>query len=184
MTTSRPRASDVAGRYSKATDGIDHINISPQGKTELGVLLAHYTESPFIHEYLGPFDSMEGYWYYVKGEKPDDKLRSLSGKQAYLYGKELPSIRRQFFREIIMDGNYFKIDQNERLKKLLVESELPLTQYYNYGKHSVAINPTTMPWLVPDFETLRHAFIYGVEREIVSYEDYQKILSPVRRVKK
>lgn len=180
MTNSRPRALDVAGRYSKDTDGIDHINISPQGKTELGVLLAHYTESHFVHEYLGPFDSMEGYWYYVKGEKPDDKLRSLSGKAAYLYGKELPSIRRQYFREIIMDGNYFKIDQNERLKELLMESSLPFTQYYNYGKHAVAINPKTMPWLVPDFETLRHMFQYDIERKVVTYEEYQKVITPRR----
>lgn len=184
MTNSRPRDVSVAGRYNKATDGIDHINISPQGRTELGVLLAHYTESHFVHEYLGPFDSMEGYWYYVKSAVPDDKLRSLSGKQAYLYGKELPAIRRQFFREIIKDGNYFKISQNDRLRELFAASELPLTQYYNYGAHSIAINPKTMPWLVPDFEQLREMFRYDVEHKITSYDDYQKVIVPKRVAKR
>src|SRR6185312_6055403 len=112
MTNDKSPAQSALARFTKASDGIDHINISPQGKTELGVLLAHFTEARFTHEYLGPFNCMEGYWYYVKTATPDDKLRSLVGKAAYQYGKGLPSIRRRCFQEIIMDGNYFKISQN------------------------------------------------------------------------
>lgn len=184
MTNSKSPAPPAPVRFSKKTDGIDHINISPQGLTDLGVLLAHFTESRFTHDYLGPFTSMEGFWYYVKAAIPDDKLRNLHGKSAYMYGKTLPSIRRRHFQEIIMDGNYFKILQNEKLKELFINSTLPLTQYYNFGPNAVPINPKTMPWIVTDFEELRDIFKKGDEKEIVPYSEYLDVVTPRKVVKK
>lgn len=183
MTNSKSPAPTVMGRFNKTTDGVDHINISPQGKTRLGKLLAHFTESRFIHEYLGPFNCMEGYWYYVKSAVPDDRLRSLVGREAYEFGKTLPAVRRKHFQEIIMDGNYFKIDQNAELKELFTASTLPLTQYFNWGEHAIPINPKTAPWLVTDFEELRDMFKNNDEKEPVPYAEYQLVLAP-RRSKK
>jgi hypothetical protein len=179
MTNSNSSTHRTPARYEPARDGVDHINIGPSAATELGRLLAHFTESHFTHPYLGPFNCIEGYWYYVKSQTPDDRLRQLTGKAAYVYGKTLPHVRRRRFRDIIMDGNYQKILENDRLRSLLVESELPFTQYYLYGPHNLPINPKTAPWLVEDFEELRSCFKEDPDDyEIVTYEEYQEIVVP------
>jgi hypothetical protein len=170
MTNSNTQKVSV---FNKTTDGIDHINVGPKAQTELGLLLSHFTESRFTHPYLGPFNSMEGYWFYVKAKKTDDRLRSLSGKAAYQVGKGIEHIRRRYFRTIIMDGNYQKIKQNDRLRELLIESTLPITQYYTFGPNNIPINPQTFPWLVNDFETLRELFRVGKVLEMLPYEKYQ-----------
>lgn len=161
---------------SAETDGIDHINIDIHGKTELGVLLAHFTFSHFTHPILGGFDSMEGYWHYTRAAVPNDKLRKLSGAAAYALGKRLPHVQRKAFRRIIMDGNYQKILQNDHLRKLLVESELPFMQYFTWGPEAVPINPPTAPWLVPDMEKLRKLFKKGGTLAPPDIRHYQDIL--------
>ncbi len=162
-------------RYDVDTDGIDHINIDPRAKTELGRLLSHFTESPFTHPYLGKFNSMEGYWYYVKALVPDDYLRGLSERPAYLYGKALQQVRRRHFQDIIMDGNYQKIKENDHLRTLLIASTLPFSQYYQFGPNNITIHPPTAPWLVDEFEDLRDMFKKGEVLETVSYEMYQEV---------
>jgi hypothetical protein len=174
VMTNNARSGAVKPR-SATTDGVDHINIGNDAKTELGQLLAHFTESHFTHPYLGSFNCMEGYWHYVRAEHPDDKLRLLVGRAAYLYGKKFKTIRRTAFREIIMDGNYQKIVENDRLRELLVKSTLPFMQYFAYGPEGLLINPPTAPWLVPDFERLRELFKSGEPFKFVPYESYQLI---------
>lgn len=164
-------------RYLPKMDGVDHININHDGKTELGRMLSHFYESPFVHPYLGPFDSMEGFWQYVKAEAPNDRLRTLVGQAAFALGKTLTSVRRQHFRDIIMDGNFAKIDQNSNIKAALVASELPITQYYTYGPQKIPINPKTAPWLIPDFEELRRIFKTARELKPLSFENYNIIAS-------
>jgi hypothetical protein len=160
--------------YTPATDGKDHINISHNATTELGILLAHFTESHFTHPYLGPFECIEGYWHYVRAATPDDRLRILTGKDAYTYGSALPHIKRRYFRDILMDGNFQKIKENARLRELLVESSLPFAQYYLFGPERIPINQKTAPWLLDDFEDLRDIFQKGddSEFEITPYEKY------------
>lgn len=170
-------------RYTPEKDGVDHINIGPDARTELGRKLAHFTEARFIHEYLGHFDSMEGFWHFVKAATPDDRLRHMSGKAAYTYGRTLPAVRRQHFQAIIQDGNYSKIDQNPDIKALLIDSTLPFTQYYAWGPQNVLINPKTAPWLIRDFEELRDIFKDGEEMDLLPFEDYQKIIVPRRSTK-
>lgn len=180
--TNNAIASARTRSFTPATDGVDHINISVDGKTELGVLLTHFAESHFTHPFLGPFNCMEGFWHYVRAESPDDKLRQLVGKAAYQHGKQFKTVRRPAFHKIILDGNYQKILENDRLRKLLVESDLPFTQYYIFGPEQLPINPPTAPWLVPDFEKLRQIFKSGETIQRLSFEEYQVIAkAPSRR---
>lgn len=166
--------------YTPETDGVDHINISHNANTELGVLLAHFTESHFTHPYLGPFNCIEGFWHYIRAATPDDRLRILVGKDAYVHGSTLPHIKRRYFQDILMDGNFQKIKENARLRDLLVQSTLPFAQYYLFGPNRLPINQKTAPWLVDDFEELRSIFVDGEENEFVitPFEKYEIISAP------
>lgn len=170
-------------RYLPEMDGVDHINIKQDGKTELGRMLAHFYESHFEHPYLGPFDCMEGFWQYIRAAEPNDKLRTLVGLAAFSFGKNLTLVRRKHFRDIIMDGNFAKIVQNTDIKEALTASTLPITQYYTYGPHKVVIIPKTAPWLVPDFEELRDIIRKNDTLTPVPFDEYNLILSPSSSVK-
>ena len=151
-------------------DGCTHINVYSKGVTELGRLLAHYTFSPFVHPYFGPFNSMEGYWYYIKALKPDDALRTLHGWEAKDYGKKLDHIRRPNFKELVVDANYHKVMQNPRLRDLMRASVLPFDHYYLYGPGSILIRPKGFEWLVTGFEQIRTMVKLGKTPPRINYD--------------
>ncbi|EKD22616.1 MAG: putative phage protein, partial [uncultured bacterium] len=90
-------------------DGVTHINLWINGRTRLGKMLAHFYESPFVHPYFGPFNSMEGFWHYIQNKERDDALRSLSNMAAKNYAKGMTWCRVEDFHKIIMAANYYKI---------------------------------------------------------------------------
>lgn len=118
-------------------DGLTHINIYSKGKTELGRRLSHFDKSPFLHPYFGPFQSMEGFWYYLKSGAPYghvqdgiEDLRQLHGLRAKQTGKLFKRNDTPFFRQDVLYANCQKILQNKTLRKMLCESNLPFTHYY------------------------------------------------------
>lgn len=149
---------------SVSIDGVDHINIYSRGNTELGRQLSHFAHSPFIHPFYGPFESMEGFWYWMRAGNhlrakglQDDKLRYLSGYKAKQYGKNFPIQRYEHFKEDILAANYQKILQHRTLHNLLVESTLPFRHYYMFGPGNVIVQPRDSNWLVTGFEDIRQA---------------------------
>ncbi len=150
-------------------DSVSHINICPKGKTELGIMLSHMHYSPFIHPYFGPFNCMEGFWQYIQSEEHDDALRTLGGWAAQEHGKRLTKRYVDNFPAIIIEANYFKIKQNEKLKKMMVESTLPFDNYYLFGEGQVPIRQTNLKWLVDGFETIRTMLREGKEPEPIDY---------------
>lgn len=151
--------------YSPADDGKTHINIHSCAKTELGRLLSHFAHLPFTHQYLGPFYSMEGFWYFARAgfnEKVANRMRYLSGFRAKQVGRMLPNVFYTNFEEDILAANYQKIIQNEKLYKLFVESDLPLDHYYTFGPGDVVVTPKSGGWLTEGFEDIRNAMKEGV----------------------
>lgn len=139
-------------------DGIDHINIYSKGETELGKYLSNFTYSPFIHPFDGQFNSVEGYWYYNL---------SLDNDQRILYGFKAKQRGRMYLKEINPNANEWqvnethiklaiicKLTQNEpKMLKEFISSELPFKHYYKYGDKIV--EPVEGKWLVEFFEELR-----------------------------
>lgn len=136
-------------------DGHTHINVYSRGNTDLGRMLAHFTFSPFVHPYYGPFNSMEGFWYYIKARKPEDALRTLHGWEAKELGKQLEHMRRPNFKELIVEANFHKVTQNPRLLAMMKNSVLPFDHYYLYGPGKILIRPKGFEWLVEGFESIR-----------------------------
>lgn len=143
------------------TDGLNHINVYSKGKTKLGQFLTHFAHTPFNHPHFGKFQSMEGFWYYLRCGG-NDNLRCLVGFEAKKYGKTLPMKlydNPEEFHEDILGGNYQKIIQDDKLKEAFISSHLPLLHYYTYGSEdkTVVIEPQDSIWLMEGLEEIRTA---------------------------
>lgn len=140
-------------------DGVDHINFYSRGATELGRLGSHFARLQFTHPTYGTFESMEGFWYFIKREEENDeeaeRLRYLHGYAAKEHGKTIKSRHLENFQRIVISGNWHKFNQNPRLKALMVESTLPIDHYYVVGGGKVMVRPNGFDWLVEGFENIR-----------------------------
>lgn len=160
----------------KFVDGVDHINIWAHGDTKLGRMLSHFHYAPFNHPYFGPFNSMEGFWHFIKSEEKDDTLRRLYGLEAKRYGKALSEIPYvDDFFNIIKLGNYHKISQNPKISELFVQSALPFEYYYRSGPERQIIQPDGYDWLVAGFEELRRLMKAG---QVPVEPDYSHVSKP------
>lgn len=143
--------------YRPEDDGITHINVYSRGATELGQMLSHFYRSRFKHPYYGTFESMEGFWHYVKAEGSEDRerLRSLWGWEAKKAGKEFQSKWVEHFEDVIMSGNLVKIQQNPRIIEELAKSHLPFDHYYLMGRNGYPVKPAGYDWLMRGLEEIR-----------------------------
>lgn len=128
---------------SPETDGINHINIYSKGRTELGRFLSHFAYHPVATYEHGTFDSLEGYWFWLKYR--DDALRELSGYQAKNHGSMLAKTHvpvlspdDDTFRRDILFATTQKLNTMPDILKLrLAHSKLPLIHAYEHqGKYS------------------------------------------------
>lgn len=160
----------IDGEAHAALDGISHININTGSTTELGKGLAHFAYAPFQHPYYGPFNSMEGLWYYLKSVTTDDHLRVLHGHAAKSYGRKLPMQLVDNFCPIIIAANFYKLEQNPALLALFMACDLPFDHYYLWGPGNVLIRPAGMEWLVQGFHDIRTMFKEGRRPEPIDYK--------------
>jgi len=134
-------------KWNPENDGIDHINVYSNGKTELGRLLSNFPRTPFELEDFGQFASVEAFWYYIL--TGNENLRSLSGIQAKNLGKESlqDGIEDQVPQEFLKMAYIAKLEQNGKVRDLLLKSTLPLTHYYVF-KNGYAHSPEEYQWTV------------------------------------
>ncbi len=153
----------ISGRgFNACEDGSTHINIYTKGNTELGRSLSHFAYTPFTHPYFGPFNCMEGFWYFMRNGRTDDSLRYLTGMRVKLQGRSVRSQWYPDFKQDILAANYCKVMQHEKIKKTLIESTLPFDHYYIFSARNakasdILINPRDSDWLVKGWEELREA---------------------------
>lgn len=111
-------------------DGVKYINIYDFGEKELGRMLSPVTHMPFVHPAYGSFQNLQGFWEWIKSEERPDAIRYVSGKQAVHIGRGLTKIYLPNFEELIMQANFCRIDQNEKLRKEFLLSSLPFEMFY------------------------------------------------------
>lgn len=126
-------------------DGLDHINVYSQGKTELGRWLSNFTKAPINLPEDGYFLSIEGYWYWLKTK--DEKLRTLYGYEAKKYGRNakpnttfFPSDIAPYlpnFQDKIKLAIKTKVLSNLVMKTKFIESTLPFKHYYVFDNRIV-----------------------------------------------
>lgn len=163
--------------FEPKNDGIDHINVYSGGATELGRLLTNFAHTPFENEY-GKFESVEGFWYWLKtllldtawNDEQLKKIKNLKTSYGFIakkIGRELLSDKmneadkiglKEEFKEDILEAIRCKLRQNKYICKILKESSLPFAHYYYYG--NVDKNPKIyyLPqyqWIIDELELCR-----------------------------
>jgi hypothetical protein len=147
--------------FDPEKDGQTHINVSTNGKTELGRKLAHFAVTKFVHPIYGPFKSMEGFWHFIKCEDMDDNFRVLTASRAKAYAKTKKMVWREHFVDVINEANFHKIVQNEDIKQAMIESDLPFAYYYMFGPEQLQIFPQQATWLCAGFNQIRELLKNG-----------------------
>lgn len=147
--------------WNPEEDGITHINIYSQAKTELGRMLSNFYYSPFVFEPYGEFASGESFWYWYLTGQQHDELKSLSGFQAKSAGRKYRNDRLDILGltnedlEIMENMLVLKIAHNPNIATLLKESTLPFCHYYVYSTRVIV--PDGIDWLSDTYEVIRTA---------------------------
>ncbi len=145
-------------------DGVVHINIYSQGKTELGRLLSNFAHTPVLLK-DGKFESLEGYWYWSLSNKDakSECLRKLYGYEAKKRGRELkipdwptdPTFTIEFKKKF-KDAMRAKVEQNSEVRQLLIDSSLPFKHYYVYSGRVIEVKGCQ--WMLDEWNKLRDDF--------------------------
>jgi hypothetical protein len=148
-------------------DGINHINIYSQGKTELGRMLSN-----FYHYHIvtsdGDFESVEGYWYWLGIEDQPEKevLRTLYGYNAKKIGNDLKSryatrIDNDFEKKIL-NAIWYKVKRNTHLFTPDI-SNLPFTHYYNFNGKIVDVKNKYL-WMIEGIDKMRNFVVERINK--------------------
>lgn len=156
----------AAETFLPATDGIDHVNVYSQGRTDLGRLLSNFAHTLFVVPIHGRFASVEAYWYWLQCEdgKAREGLRGHFGFAAKQAGRALrvPDYGRADeleFRRCIARAIREKIWQTPGLAAALAGSALPLTHYYVFGQR--VITPPGNEWILETIMYFREKILSG-----------------------
>lgn len=159
-------------------DGVTHINIDAHARTELGRLLLHKLASRFEHPMFGQFKSVEGFWGFIRDGARDDRWRYVSGMAAKYETRKLGPRYIANIHQIIMEANFYKVEQNETIRSLMVASTLPFDHYYIFRSPEMAednpgvpIRPQIAPWLTRGFEEIRTLLQFGKRPDRPDYTD-------------
>lgn len=131
-------------------DGISHINVYSKGKTELGRMLSNFFHSPFEYK-NSQFESVEGFWYFTTTGK--EIFKYLSGWQAKSEGKTCHKINDEPSKSVLKEVYYAKLKYNEKIKSLLLDSNLPFEHYYVYGDK--VVEASNYLWTAKLWEEIR-----------------------------
>ena len=152
-------------------DGVSHLNLYSNAKTELGRFCSNFTRSPIDTE-DGHFESIEGYWGWLsfsEGNPRREEFRTVVGVAAKNLKNELLKNgdlgRLEFhFNQKIQDAIHLKFQKPEA--KALLENnlellKLPLVHYYYYHDNGI-------PKLV-DVTNQYPEFIHAIQTEFQSF---------------
>lgn len=114
-------------------DGITHINVYSNGNTSLGKKLSNFYKAPFTHPQYGHFESVEGFYYWIKSGRQFDELKCLSGISAKNEGKKKCSDKDILSEQDIVDikeAIRCKLRCNKEILKEMISTNLPFVHYY------------------------------------------------------
>lgn len=130
-----------------AQDGVTHLNLYSEAKTEVGRKLSNFPKAPFVHPTYGAFISMEGYWHWCSTGKCKDLFREKFGFEAKKNKNTQVRVPNDRFEQDILEGLHCKLAQNPEIYKLLMESTLPFTHYYIFAGFIKDAGAASLFWL-------------------------------------
>lgn len=164
-------------------DGVTHICIDIDAKTELGRMLSHYYESGFVHPTFGSFKTLEGFWRYIncddEGSKQRDDFRTISGRGVNKISRHMAKRNVKNFKQIIYEANYYRIINDKKLYDLFVSSTLPFDYYFLFGDAKIVQRAKGYSWIINMYEELRQMMKAG---EKPPTPDYGNLLEALRNI--
>ena len=143
-------------------DGISHINIYSQGKTDLGRMLSNFYRYNIIIK-DGLFYSVEAYWHWLGLKECEEKqnYRFTYGYNAKKLGTELKTKHgTQFvddFENKILYAIWYKVKKNSHLFKPEL-NYLPFEHYYNFGGN-IRDAKSKYLWMIDSITKMRDIII-------------------------
>jgi len=156
-------AGKLSNKNDDGEDGIDHINVSQMGKTDLGKFLDINAKAPFNHPELSQFQSVGGLWFYVKTEAHPESFRYVWGDRCRKMGKEYKTIDVEGFKLIIADATWIKLISNPQMVEEMILSDLPFKNYFYYGALRIKKTTPESAWYCKVLEEIRNTLKRRVE---------------------
>jgi hypothetical protein len=145
-------------------EGIDHINIYSKSSERLGRALSNFFRAHFFHPDYGEFQSIEGFYYWLKSGNQHHELRFLYGFKAKEIGMKFKQTRKvdDAFKKEMEYAIALKVVQTPYIQELILDSikdDLPFAHYYYYGdKYSKPVirdRSKRDAWLIDAAEKIR-----------------------------
>ena len=141
-------------------DGVDHLNISRYGATNLGRCLNLDHVRYWEHPVLGPFRSLNSLWFFLRSKHKVDAIRNLTGSELKTFvDKRCGGFGGPFvanFRAVILDSAYQRLKESPDILEELKKSELPFDCYRTLAS-GIRIRFDHSTWLVAGYEEIRQA---------------------------
>lgn len=128
-------------------DGIDHINISPKGKTELGRALHTSFDLRFLHDVFGPSNSISKLW---------NNVDELVGSKAV----QTPEVQLPY---LLADAMWQKVRQYPKLADEIKASQLPFDMYQFSVVSDMPFRPSMSYWWLEGIYAIKEALIENKE---------------------
>lgn len=164
-------------------DGTKHINVMPEGITELGRILDLGAKTPFDHPDLGRFSCLSGLWYYLCAA-PIEDFRSLSGNALRRFSKKYTLNHVDGFYRIMAEATWFKVMQNQKIIDLLIKTEnakgevIPFNCYYLKGEEEkIPVKHKNSSWYVPILEEVRRVILIN-NKVLINKRKNEEEVSP------
>ena len=152
-------------------EGEDHINISSQSLTQIGLLLDPSYYKVIDYPHIGKFSSVLNLWYWLKTFPLDDSLRKLSGLRLKnrMSGK-CPTRNISNFKAIIAQATYMKLLSypNTVAQFKALPSDCVFLSYYIPKGSSLRICSSYASIVVEIATLLKKAIDTGVEPDFTS----------------
>lgn len=142
-------------------DGVDFVNCSRDALTSLGAALSTQNRCNLNHSYLGPFNTIEGFMFFLQYE--DDRFRDATAKDIYFlsmgYKKrrdavsKIPHDRMMLF---VADAYWQLVNSDNKLKNEMKANKLEF-QMYRVNELGIRIRLRNAEWFTHIYKLIQEA---------------------------
>lgn len=155
-------------------DGVDHINISRRGLTELGQALDPATFLPFTHSVFGYFSSVSAFWDFIETGCKEERLRDPKFYVRQKLKEQLERIKVPDMEFLILDAMYQRIAANPPLVEAIKQSTLPFDCYVVDTETNKRFRKSAVSWIYEGMEVIRTAIKKDTQPNFVKWNNCKK----------
>ena len=155
-------------------DGVDHINISRRGLTELGQALDPATFLPFTHNVFGYFSSVSAFWDFIETGCKEERLRDPKFHVRQKLKGQLERILVPNIEFLILDAMYQRIAANPPLVEAIKQSTLPFDCYVVEQETNKRFRKSVVSWIYEGMEVIRTAIKNDTQPNFVKWNNRKK----------